>query len=117
MLIPLLALAFVGTTDVPELQRGSALYRQCQASVKAIDEPDSPMYVFASAALCSGYIDGFADGLEMGGHGVCLAGASLGTLARVYVAYMQKNPKMMDVEKSVGLLNALLDNYPCRSKK
>jgi hypothetical protein len=56
------------------------------------------------------------DGLDMAGKGVCLAGATTGTIARVYVAYMQKNPKMFDVEKSVGLTNALIENYPCRCR-
>jgi hypothetical protein len=28
---------------------------------------------------------------------------------------MQKNPKLMDESKAIGLLRALSDAYPCRS--
>jgi hypothetical protein len=40
----------------------------------------------------------------------------LGTLARVYVAYMEKHPKLLDAYKSEGLFDALVDAYPCPVK-
>lgn len=49
-----------------------------------------------------------------GNHRLCLSGASIGTMIRVYVAYMESRPKDMDVEKSAGLTNALLALTPAR---
>ena len=37
-------------------------------------------------------------------------------MTRIYVAYMQKNPKLLDQPKSLGLLDALMDAYPCQKK-
>jgi hypothetical protein len=42
--------------------------------------------------------------------------ASDGTLSRIYVAYMQKNPKLLDEYKGTGLFLALRDAYPCPVK-
>jgi hypothetical protein len=46
---------------------------------------------------------------------ICDDGASVGTLSRVYVAYMQANPKMMDEYESHGLFMAFAVAYPCKS--
>ncbi len=75
--------------------------------------PDSPMTEYASGALCVAYIDGFTDGLNLERDTVCVVGASLGTLSRVYISYMEKNPRLLDEHKVVGLRRALLDIYPC----
>ena len=36
---------------------------------------------------------------------------------RVYVAYMDKYPKLMDLPRSAGLELALVTAYPCPRKK
>jgi starvation-inducible outer membrane lipoprotein len=38
------------------------------------------------------YINGFLDGVMFGDNTICTEGATVGTLSRVYVAYMEKNP-------------------------
>jgi hypothetical protein len=114
MLAPLLALAMMQQPrTVPEGDRGSRLYRDCRATVRFSDGTDSGADTVLSAS-CVAYINGFLDGVEMAdNHAICVGGASLGTLARVYVAYMAANPKAMDSERSVGLTAALLQNYAC----
>ena len=53
------------------------------------------------------------DGLGFGKHHFCVKEASVATMTRIYVAYMQKNPKLLDHHKSEGLVLALADAYPC----
>jgi hypothetical protein len=48
---------------------------------------------------------------------ICLGGASMGTTIRVYVAYMDKNPKLMDEWMITGVGRALRENYPCPDPK
>jgi hypothetical protein len=67
------------------------------------------------AAHCLDYVEGFLDGF-MGPKAVCLNGTSNGTLVRVYVLYMQKNPKLLDDYRSVGLSRSVVDAYPCLGK-
>ncbi len=118
MIAPLLVLSMLpqAAVNVPENSRGQHLFRACQAVIRTIDDPNAPMSDFAAGSLCVGYIDGFTDGLEMAGRGLCLSGANLGTMARVYVAFMEKNPKLLDVEQSAGLAKSLMDSYPCKTK-
>ena len=42
--------------------------------------------------------------------------ASYGTIIRLYVLYMEKNPKKLDDLPIVGMLYALADAYPCPVK-
>ena len=39
--------------------------------------------------ICLAYIDGYASGLAEGNHSICASKATLGTMARVYVLYME----------------------------
>jgi hypothetical protein len=100
MLAPILFLmiqaAHIGQDD----QRASHLYAQCQATVRIME--------------CIRYVEEFLDGLDLGGNKkICVGGASFGTVARVYVKYMQANPKMMDLHESIALALALAESYPC----
>jgi hypothetical protein len=61
---------------------------------------------------CLGYLAGFADAAGER-FGFCVKGTTTGTLARVYVAYMDKNPKLFDEPESVTVDFALADAYPC----
>lgn len=51
---------------------------------------------------------------ELQGHSsICLGDASEGTMIRVYVAYMDRNPKLMDELMILGVVSSLHDSYPC----
>ncbi len=64
--------------------------------------------------FCLGYFTAFVDMNELQGHSsICLDNASEGTMIRVYVAYMDWNPKLMDVLMILGVVSALHDGYPC----
>jgi hypothetical protein len=56
-------------------------------------------------------LDG-ADGLR----GFCAQSATVGTIAKVYIAYMDKNPKMFDEREGTGFISALQEAYPCPAK-
>ena len=73
---------------------------------------------YQEAAACTSYIDGLTDGLDFAANKifVCSNGGSFGTLSRIYVAYMLKHPKLMDEYKSVGMILALQESYPCAKK-
>ncbi|MEO6982203.1 MAG: Rap1a/Tai family immunity protein [Edaphobacter sp.] len=119
MLIPLIAFAMFAQSGsgVPQRERGATLFEACQVTVRIIDNPTTEGNSVAVATSCTSYIDGFTDGLESAPADlVCISGASMGTLARVYVAYMQKNPKLLDQYRGVGLLLALSESYPCPLK-
>lgn len=104
-----------GNSPINPPNRGNALYSDCQALTRMLDGQPSTVVEVQSGSSCTDYIDGFTDGYEAAGPSLCVGGASLGTLARVYIAYMQKKPKLLDQHKSVGLLMALKDAYPCRN--
>jgi hypothetical protein len=121
MLIPLLALAMVQTAEpIPEIHRGSHLHQACLGSIRAQDNDSGKESAHDAyqSGVCISYINGFIDALDMANvHAICPGNASYGTIARVYVAYMQSHPKEMDEAQSVGLTNALLDGYPCTIPK
>jgi len=51
-----------------------------------------------------------------GSTGLCIKDARVGTIIRVYVAYMQKNPKLLDDLKIFGVIEAMKDSYSCSAK-
>lgn len=117
MLVPLIALAMFAQQDkIQPFDLGSALYAQCQETLRVFDNPRDMSTDLRSATSCSAYIDGFVDGLSFGKPLFCAKEASVATMARIYVAYMQKNPKLLDHYKSEGLMLALADAYPCSKK-
>ncbi len=67
----------------------------------------------ASSTYCFGYLSGYIDGLNVLKEQVCVHGASLATIARVYVIYMQKNPTLMEKGRALGLLLSLKSSYGC----
>ena len=93
------------------------MYRNCKVTVKIADNRSGTSDEYTSSALCISYIDGFLDGFQMGlADPICYSGASLVTMARVYLAYMDIHPKMFDLPKLVGVSNSLFEAYPCRKK-
>ena len=116
--LPLLLLA--GRVAVPaDLSKGSQLYVSCQAAVRWSDVP-APAQAkaeVASSTCCFGYLGGYIDGLNVLKEQVCIHGASLNTIARVYVLYMQKNPTLMEEGRALGLLLSLKSSYGCSSPR
>jgi hypothetical protein len=112
MIVPILMLAMFAQNSPNPKSLGSALYAHCQEAVRILDNPRAGGDL-QSATECTAYIDGFS---ESGGTLFCTDSASVATMARIYVAYMQKYPKLLDQVKSLGLLDALMDAYPCHKK-
>lgn len=104
----------------PNLSTGNSLYQQCRATIRVLDAgghvPDSD---YVDGMECTGYIEGFLDGYYLGvpsnSQVFCIPDktTSFGVFARLYVQYMDKYPKLLDEEKSEGLVGMLIANYPC----
>lgn len=112
MLIPLLVFAMASAGPSPE-SRGLILFQQCKTNVRMLDNnaAGATFTDYQNAASCMAYFDGFTDAYPDGLF--CLGTATLGTVSRVYVAYMEKHPKLMDEHRSEGVRQALSDSYPC----
>jgi hypothetical protein len=104
--------AFVHAGD-----EGSALYQSCLAAVRTFDNPTgSSQTDIAHSYSCYAYIQSFTDGSNSNGHAFCNLGGTVGTGIRIYVAYMQKNPKLLDDYKAEGVLKAFSEAYRCSTK-
>ena len=79
------------------------------------DNPNGPAEDVEHGLMCMNYIQGFVYAGTVG-RLFCAPNASNNTVARVYVAYMQKNPKLLDEPKGKGFLAAMVDAYPCPAK-
>jgi len=100
--------------SAPAMMKGSYLFHACQADIALQDSlPDADARI-AMATGCVNYIGGYIDGARSKKQ-FCLDGATNGTIVRVYVAFMQANPKLLDEDREVGVNFALLYNYPCKS--
>lgn len=104
--------------DSTDADKGSYLVRACQAYVRMVDSiPSKNLEIDAAyTGYCVGYMAGFVAGISDGPTKVCFNTASSATMARVYVAYMQKTPKLFDSDQRQGMKEALMDAYPCSSK-
>ena len=113
----ILVLAFPKMALAQEYRNGygSELVYECRAYVRNTPSP--------AGSQCLGYIDGFLDGRtsspRAGNHldttkTFCWTDASLDTVIKVYLAFMEKNPKYLDYEKWKTLMMALHDAYPCK---
>jgi hypothetical protein len=121
MLIPLLALglsfAFQTPTD-SNLNKGTSLFASCKAHIRVMDKTYKNLDDdYAESQYCLGYVEGFTTGDIYGGGSLCFKEATAGTLVRVYVAYMERHPKLLDEDKYVGLADALIDSYRCKAQK
>jgi hypothetical protein len=115
MILPLLYLAMLQEPTRPEF-KGSWLYSACQGGKRFLDAPRGHQSDddFSDFDKCSSYIAGF---VEAGAPNACPPDeASLGTMLRLYVAYMDGHPKLLDEHRLIGLRQALREAYPCRSK-
>ena len=99
-----------------DVVKGAALYKSCQAEVRLIDLPDISQATqpdLIDGSFCVGFVNGFTGNLSGAKIGICTNGASMGVVVKAYVAFMDKNPKLMDEDRRVGLGMALQSAYPC----
>jgi hypothetical protein len=116
MIVPILMLAMFAQNSPNPKRLGSALYAHCQEAVRILDNTRAGGDL-QSATECTAYIDGFTDALlSLENPLICTGTASVSTMTRIYVAYMQKNPKLLDQSKSLGLTLSLIEAYPCQTK-
>lgn len=119
MLLPILLLGFVGASVpspmAPESAGSDNLFHSCEAALRILDPTTShvdPRDVGTSEG-CLGYLQGFSDGGQLASWSICVGNASMTTLARVYVDYLRKNPQILEKPRSVGILLAFRQNFPC----
>jgi hypothetical protein len=104
MLTPLLILAsYLPAND----SRGSALYGNCKASIRSSETSIPNRDDDINGMNCLEYITGFTDAFTISEN------TSRGTLVRIYVAYMDKYPKLLDEDRGIGVWGALASAYPC----
>ena len=116
MITALLALTMAQQPE--DLNSGVHLYHSCQAAVRLADKAPSEDKAedTIKAVECFSYISGLTDGLNMGTRHYCSGKSSYEVLARVYVAFVSANPKLLDHPKFTGMILAFEDAYPCSSK-
>ena len=114
-MVVLAFLVAAGLQQAANFSKGSHLYGACEAAVRMTDDPNSQQArtEMPSSTYCFGYLAGYIDGLNVLTERACVHGASVNTVARVYVRFMQRNPALMDEAKHLGVVLALRDAYPC----
>ena len=105
----------------PDPNTGSYLLHSCKASVR-VDDASDPSEVSENDLydnqFCMAYIMGFRDGNALHSKSeaplFCVdANATMRVVARLYVQFMTKHPKLLDDDKAYGLTLMLMSNYPC----
>ena len=99
----------------PEPTGGARLYRACQASIRMADAGAQASLVDAARGnLCVGYLSGYQDALDAAkARGLCVPNVTTEAIIRVYVAYMDKHPKLLESDMATGVHGALFEAYPC----
>lgn len=101
---------------------GNDLLSDCSAVEAFMDSRDLPEGAQLSIGLCFGIIEGIKSITrlaEMEGLStvlnVCFPEASIanGQAARVVLSYLRKNPKDLHIDRSLLVLRAYRDAYPC----
>ena len=64
-------------------------------------------------SYCVGFLNGFTGNLDATNHTICTNGASMGSVVRAYVAFMDKNPSLLQEDRRIGLRLALQEAYAC----
>ena len=100
----------------PQFATGADLYRGCKDWVALVDQTrevdGGDLY---DAGACHGYIDGVSGGL-ISMRASCPGNATLGTMIRVYLVYVDRHPKVLDFAPSAGVVGAMKETYPCPTK-
>ena len=113
MLAPFLAMALMMQTVLDE-DRGMRLYHACQTEVRFWDGESKTK----TDDYCVDFIDGFIDGNISSVRPIfCVGDATTGAMVRVYLKYMEANPKELDKYRAAGVLHAFIDSYPCLAPK
>jgi hypothetical protein len=117
ILIPLVASPKIASGQDQGSVHASDLVNDCNAYVHKGSE------YRGSGEHCLGYVEGFMDGIgnEMARlhdrdkhEAPCYTTISMDTLIKVYLAFMEKNPKYLDYDEGKTLRMAVDDAYPCK---
>jgi Rap1a immunity proteins len=98
---------------------GTTLFQSCQHTIRLLDlgADKATAEDVTDSNYCRGYFQGFEDTIKVyGSAGVCLDDTRIGTVIRVYVAYMDKHPKLLDDLEIAGVIEAMHETYPCPAK-
>jgi hypothetical protein len=116
VLIPVIASPKTASSQEQASVRASDLVNDCNAYVhKGSDH-------LGNGEHCLGYVEGFMDGMgnemlrlhDKNTHEApCYKEVSIDTLIKVYLAFMEKNPKYLDYDEGKTLRMAVDDAYPC----
>lgn len=115
LLLPFLTL-HTDLAPAYDTTRGASLLRGCQAEMRlmALDSlTEASQSDLINGAYCVGYLNGFTASLPPAPASVCPHDDSMGQMVHVYVSYMERNPRMLDEDKRVGLRRALEEAFPC----
>jgi hypothetical protein len=125
MLVPLaLALSLFTTAHcaaqkddvIAPLDRGSQMFLDCKSGIKLIESSASGVrdkdIDLHGGERCVNYFVGFTEAASFGTL-LCWGNGTIGTMMRVYIAYMEAHPKMMDEPRAMGVQFALFDAYHC----
>lgn len=100
--------------NLPDYEKGSWLFHACKADVRNMDSSNGGEVADLDLANeCLDYFGGFSEALLLKKSTLCTGNASIGTMVRVYVDYMEKHPKLLDEHRGIGLFISLTENYPC----
>jgi hypothetical protein len=116
MLVPVFVLAVMSTTlEAPNT--ATKLYTDCKQHVAFAngENPRPSGDVLFNAGFCLGYVTGLTDAL-VSKRLVCVSDGNTTTFVRVYIAYMDKNPKLFDQPINAGVEDAITEAYPCPAK-
>ena len=116
-----LALWIAGSGPAPadsnplDVSKGTALYRGCKAEVRLMDRPSlaqAPESDLLNGSYCVGYLNGYLSNLHSS-DAICTHGEPIGSLVRIYVTFMEKNPHLLTEDRLLGLRSALREAFPC----
>ena len=108
-----MSLTFAMQTATPALDTGAELYKQCKDYIALVDRAGRRTFnETLGAGRCLGYVQGLAIGAYAKPF-MCNESATVETTIRVYIAYMDKNPKQRDEQEAIGVVHALSEAYPC----
>lgn len=108
--------AAFGQTAGEDATLGSWLYGQCKNAVimQGLAVGETNRAEVMQAGRCLGYIDGQLDLYSVDHPGrFCMGDARYGTIAKVYVAYVDAHPKVLDEHRALGFVQMLAAEYSC----
>ena len=102
------------SNEILPMQKGSWLYAACKGAQRYSDAPrgHEPEEDSSNFDNCTSYIAGYIES-DNGISSCPPDGASLGTMFRLYLAYMDKHPKLLDAYRISGIRSAMREAYPC----